>query len=128
VIDEVTIDIGESFKPMSNAIPTFSMHSSSVYCYEFVSTLPITGHFLGIVECRVSWNWLEELRLNDDSPQGTSHICGYLDFVECLMVVFAARRNARISSTVLAMAIPSFCLSVRLSVCHMPVLCQNDGT
>ena len=47
-------------------------------------------------------------------------------------VTFTARRNARIASAVLAIAIPSACLSVRLSVrpsvCHTPVLCQNDGT
>ena len=39
-------------------------------------------------------------------------------------VIFTARRNARIASAVLAIAIPSVCPSV----CHMPVLCQNDGT
>ena len=39
-------------------------------------------------------------------------------------VVFTARRNARISSAVLATAIPYVCPSVR----HTPVLCQNDGT
>jgi len=38
--------------------------------------------------------------------------------------IFTACHNARIASDVLATAI----LSVRLSVCHMPVLCQNDGT
>jgi len=37
---------------------------------------------------------------------------------------FYSARNARIASAVLAIAIPS----VRLSVRHMPVLCQNDGT
>jgi len=37
--------------------------------------------------------------------------------------VFTARRNAGIASAVLAVAIPS----VRLSVRHTPVLCQNDG-
>jgi len=46
--------------------------------------------------------------------------------------VFTARRNARIASAVLAIAIPSVSPSVRLSVClsvrHTPVLCQNDGT
>jgi len=45
------------------------------------------------------------------------------------ILLFTARRNARIASAVLATAIPS---SVRLSVClsvrHTPVLCQNDGT
>jgi len=39
-------------------------------------------------------------------------------------VAFTARRNARIANAVLATAIPS----VRPSVCHTPVLCQNDGT
>jgi len=39
-------------------------------------------------------------------------------------VLFTARRNARIASAVLATAIPSVCLSV----CHTPVLYQNDGT
>ena len=43
-----------------------------------------------------------------------------------LYYVFIARRNARIASAVLAMAIPSIHLSVCLSVCHTPVLCQND--
>jgi len=38
--------------------------------------------------------------------------------------LFTARRNARIASAVLPTAIPS----VRPSVRHMPVLCQNDGT
>jgi len=42
--------------------------------------------------------------------------------------VFYSARNVRIASAVLATAIPSVCLSVRLSVCHTPVLCQNDGT
>jgi len=37
---------------------------------------------------------------------------------------FYNARNARIASAVLAIAIPS----VRLSVRHTPVLCQNDGT
>ena len=37
---------------------------------------------------------------------------------------FTARRNARIARAVLATAIPS----VRPSVRHTPVLCQNDGT
>jgi len=41
-------------------------------------------------------------------------------------MIFTARRNAHIASTVLATAIPSVHLSVCLSVCHMPVLCQND--
>jgi len=41
--------------------------------------------------------------------------------------IFTARRNARIASAVLAIAIPSVCPSVRPSVRHMPVLCQNDG-
>jgi len=46
--------------------------------------------------------------------------------------LFTARRNARIASAVLAIAIPSVYLSVspsvRPSVRHTPVLCQNDGT
>jgi len=37
-----------------------------------------------------------------------------------LAIIFTARRNARIASAVLAIAIPS--------VRHMPVLCQNDAT
>jgi len=40
------------------------------------------------------------------------------------ILVFTARRNARIASAVLATAIPSVCPSV----CHTLVLCQNDGT
>ena len=40
------------------------------------------------------------------------------------MFRFYSARNAGIASAVVAMAIPS----VRLSVCHAPVLCQNDGT
>jgi len=42
--------------------------------------------------------------------------------------LFTARRNARIASVVLATAIPSVRPSVRLSIRHTPVLCQNDGT
>ena len=42
--------------------------------------------------------------------------------------IITARRNARIASAVLTIAIPSVCPSVCLSVCHTPVLCQNDGT
>jgi len=38
--------------------------------------------------------------------------------------IFYSVRNARIASAVLATAIPF----VRLSICHTPVLCQNDGT
>jgi len=38
--------------------------------------------------------------------------------------IFTARRNARIASPVLATTIPFF----SLSVCHTPVLCQNDCT
>jgi len=41
---------------------------------------------------------------------------------------FYSARNARIASAVLATAILSVCLSVRPSVHHTPVLCQNDGT
>ena len=40
------------------------------------------------------------------------------------IVFFTARRNARIASAVLATAIPSVCPSV----CHTPVLCQNNST
>jgi len=39
-------------------------------------------------------------------------------------LLFTARRNARIASAVLGTAIPSVCPYVR----HTPVLCQNDGT
>jgi len=42
--------------------------------------------------------------------------------------MLAIARNARIASAVLATPIPCVCLSVRPSVCHTPVLCQNDGT
>ena len=45
---------------------------------------------------------------------------------------FYSVRNAHIASAVLATAIPSVRLSVRpsvrLSVCHTPIMCQNDGT
>ena len=41
---------------------------------------------------------------------------------------FYSARNARIASAVLATAIRSVRPSVRPSVCHTPVLCQNDGT
>jgi len=41
-----------------------------------------------------------------------------------LQYSFYRARNARIASAVLATAIPSVCPSV----CHTPVLCQNDGT
>ena len=44
------------------------------------------------------------------------------------VAIFTVRRNARIASAVVVTAIPSLCPSVRLSVCHTPVLCQNDGT
>jgi len=37
--------------------------------------------------------------------------------------IFTAHHNAHIASAVLATVIPS----VRPSVCHTPVLCQNDG-
>ena len=47
-------------------------------------------------------------------------------------LIFYSAGNARIASAVLATAIPSVrpyvCLSVRQSVRHTPVLCQNDGT
>ena len=41
-----------------------------------------------------------------------------------ILFPFYSARNARIASAVLATALPS----VRPSVRHMPVLCQNDGT
>ena len=41
---------------------------------------------------------------------------------------FYSARNASIASAVLAIAIPSVCLSVRPSVRQTPVLCQNGGT
>jgi len=41
-----------------------------------------------------------------------------------MTAIFYSVRNARIASAVLATAIPS----VRPSVRHTPVLCQNDGT
>jgi len=41
---------------------------------------------------------------------------------------FYSARNARTASAVLATAIPSVRLSVRPSVRHTPVLCQNDVT
>jgi len=41
---------------------------------------------------------------------------------------FYSTRNARIANAVLATAILSVRLSVCPSVCHTPVLCQNDGT
>ena len=52
--------------------------------------------------------------------------------IHTTMVDFYSARQARIASAVLATAMPSVrlsvCLSVRLSVRHTPVLCQNDGT
>jgi len=42
--------------------------------------------------------------------------------------IFTARRNARIASAVLVIAIPSVRPSVHPSVRHTPVLYQNDGT
>ena len=42
--------------------------------------------------------------------------------------VFTARRKASFASAVYATAYPSVRLSVRLSVCHTPVLCQSEGT
>ena len=46
------------------------------------------------------------------------------------LFTFYSAHNARIASAVLATAIPSVSVrpSVRPSVCHTPVLCQNDGT
>jgi len=49
-------------------------------------------------------------------------------------LLFTARRNDRIASAVLAIAVQSVCpsvcpsLSVCPSVCHAPVWCKNDGT
>jgi len=43
-----------------------------------------------------------------------------------LLSVFTARRNARIESAVLAIAIASVCPSVRPS--HAGIVCHNDGT
>ena len=56
----------------------------------------------------------------------TTTFCHRLNW-PCSKTVFTARRNARIASAV-ATAIPSVCLSVRPSVRHTPVLCQNDGS
>ena len=50
------------------------------------------------------------------------------DLVKRICFSFYSARNARIASAVLATAIPSLCPSVRPSVRHTPVLCQNDGT
>jgi len=62
----------------------------------------------------------------------TQNVSEYmLILAQCLVIIstyFYSARNARIASAVLAIAIPSVCLSVCLSVRHMPVLCQNDGT
>jgi len=45
------------------------------------------------------------------------------------IVIFTARRNARVASAVLAMVISSVCPSVSVRpYLHMPVLCQNDCT
>jgi len=41
---------------------------------------------------------------------------------------FAALQKASFASAVYATANPSVHLSVRLTVCHIPVLCQNEGT
>jgi len=47
----------------------------------------------------------------------------FVSTVSLYIIILTARRHARIASAVLATAIPSVCPSV----CHTPVLCQNDG-
>jgi len=58
--------------------------------------------------------------------------CCLITLLPFVALVFTARRNARIAGAVLYSYGNSVCLSVRpsvcLSVCHTPVLCQNDGT
>jgi len=63
-------------------------------------------------------------RGNVDNVVGPTSSEGRLD----TLISRYSARNARIASAVLATAIPSVCPSVRPSVCHTPVLCQNDGT
>jgi len=59
------------------------------------------------------------------TPQPTtSHSYAEAVVLKVMCNGFYSARNARIASAVLATAIPS----VRLSVRHTPVLCQNDGT
>ena len=82
-----------------------------------------------------SWHIYDMKKLRDCHPMYTAEYDA--DHAECegtfcfdfVSITFVtAHRNARIASAVLATEIPSVCLSVRPSVCHTPVLCQNDGT
>jgi len=71
------------------------------------------GHWLGLMLC-VPFSDLTLTVGYQEGPPAREKTASLL----------AARRNARIASAVLAIAIPSVCPSVR----HTPVLCQNDGT
>jgi len=44
------------------------------------------------------------------------------------LFTFLQRAQLHFKRCIIATAIPSVCLSVCPSVCHTPVLCQNDGT
>jgi len=72
-----------------------------------------------LVECTslpdVRVKYFVVLSVEDLFESNGSHI---VDFIK--ESHFYSARNARIASAVLATAIPS--------VCHTPVLCQNDGT
>ena len=70
-----------------------------------------------------------QLESGTAAPLFLAHVyCGHGRQTELLLSSgFYRARNARIASAVLATAIPSVCLSVRLSVRHTPVLCQNGG-
>ena len=78
-------------------------------------------HLFPLVFCRKVW-WY----LNRQQNFTVQVKCS--TWLERRRMHFYSARNARIASAVWATAIPSVCLSVCPSVCHTPVLCQNDGT
>ena len=67
---------------------------------------------------------LVAMRMTDPDPDRDNGKTCLEEVCPVPVLLIRARRNARIASPVLAIAIPS----VRPSVRHIPVLCQNDGT
>jgi len=88
--------------------------------------------------CNQYGDWERLAILNNENIK----ICGWITKLEAIKkwnlfafssttaenLNFYSARNARVASAVLAKAILSVRLSVRPSVRHTPVLCQNDGT
>ena len=70
------------------------------------------------------------LKESTDATSNPERLCQLQESRQNAFPFYSARNC--IASAVLATAIPSVCPSVcpsvRLSVCHTPVLCQNDGT